>query len=320
MAAELKTAGNALFAAQNYGAAIEKYSAAIALDPQNAVLYSNRAASHHALAQYNDGLLDATQATEIDATYSKGWYRRGTCQDALGMYPESIESFQAAASTATTVAQKAQCRSAVDGVQAKIMEPSTMSSDVIQALARAHAIPLPMSTNRDVLYQALSTHPLFGTEPNLRLLLIPESQTASLSQHELPRGPDHSDLHDRIAALLGCPAATSILLHSEDQMAYAKRKPLGVGIGRLHTSYEAWLNPNAALELPLNTRACRLLRRPNIHGPVLLQKTTFIKSTGLAVGTSMDILSFERVEEAELLSDRFRDLRAEWIPLFERNT
>ncbi|KAJ7187806.1 hypothetical protein C8R46DRAFT_1507 [Mycena filopes] len=315
MAEELKIAGNALFATRHYDAALEKYSQAIALDPQNAVFYSNRAACHHALAQFDDGLLDATKATEIDPTYSKGWYRRGTCQDALGRYPESIESFQAAESTALTEVQKGQCRSALDAVQAKVMNPTTMSIEVMDALSRAHGISLPASTDRDVIYQALSTHPLFGTEPKLRLLLIPESQTAPLSQHELQRigGPD---ILGQIAALLDCPTATSIVLHSEDQMAYAKRKPVGVGIGRLHTSYEAWLRPNAAAERPLNTRACQLLRKQNLHGPILLQKTTFIKSSGLPISVSEDILSFERVEVTELLDDRFKDIRAEWVSIF----
>ncbi|KAJ7881429.1 hypothetical protein B0H13DRAFT_2049578, partial [Mycena leptocephala] len=81
----------------------------------------------------------------------------------------------------------------------------------------------------------------------------------------------------------------------------ARGKPVGVGIGRLHTSYEAWMAPHAVASRPLNMRACQLLRRPDTHGPILVQKTTFIKSQGLPLSIAMDILSFERVEEEELL-------------------
>lgn len=43
-AAELKAAGNALFGQQKWKEAHAKYTAAIALDADNAVLYANRAA------------------------------------------------------------------------------------------------------------------------------------------------------------------------------------------------------------------------------------------------------------------------------------
>jgi tetratricopeptide (TPR) repeat protein len=43
-ATELKDAGNTLFAAKNFDAALVKYTKAIALDGNNAILYANRAA------------------------------------------------------------------------------------------------------------------------------------------------------------------------------------------------------------------------------------------------------------------------------------
>jgi hypothetical protein len=88
---------------------------------------------------------------------------------------------------------------------------------MIRALARAHDIALPASPDRNVVYQALSTHPLFGTEPKLRLLLIPESPTAPLTQLALEQGPD---IHRQIALLLNSQSADSVVLYSEDQIAY----------------------------------------------------------------------------------------------------
>jgi hypothetical protein len=43
-ATRLKDEGNALYAEKKFGPAREKYSAAIALDGSNAILYANRAA------------------------------------------------------------------------------------------------------------------------------------------------------------------------------------------------------------------------------------------------------------------------------------
>ncbi|KAJ7222419.1 hypothetical protein GGX14DRAFT_428711, partial [Mycena pura] len=310
MAEELKATGNALFASKKYDAAAKKYSEAIAVDPQSAVLYANRAACYNALARPRDGLSDAKMATELDPTYSKGWYRRGACEEALEYYAESIESYQTAISKAPVGTHKAQCQAAIKSVQEKIMNPKTLSIDIMKALARAHDIPLPSSKNRDVVFRALATHPRFGTEPNLRLLLIPQSQTEPLKHYELPRGPD---IKQQIAKILGCRLVDSIVLHSEDQVAYARGKPFGVGIGRIHTSWEAWMDDLAVAKRPLNERACRILHRPKTFGPILVMKTTFIRRGDSMVGVSEDILSFDRVEEKELLSDDFRKLREEWV-------
>jgi hypothetical protein len=48
-AAKLKTEGNELFRKQDYVGALTKYSEALVLDDENAVLYANRAACNHHL-------------------------------------------------------------------------------------------------------------------------------------------------------------------------------------------------------------------------------------------------------------------------------
>jgi hypothetical protein len=49
--AQLKEQGNAFYVKKNYALAIAKYTEAIALDGNNAVLYANRAACQLALQQ-----------------------------------------------------------------------------------------------------------------------------------------------------------------------------------------------------------------------------------------------------------------------------
>ncbi|KAJ7680717.1 hypothetical protein DFH06DRAFT_427495 [Mycena polygramma] len=149
-----------------------------------------------------------------------------------------------------------------------------------------------------------------SSNTKLLLLLIPQSQTAPLTHHELPLGPG---VDKKIAALLGCSFVDSVVLHSEDQIAYAKKKSNGVGSGNFHRSYEAWMDDNAVAARPLNQRACDLLQRPKTYGPIAVMKTKFIKSDADVVGKPSDIVCFEMIDEQELLSNSFKALRAEWI-------
>lgn len=48
-AAQLKEEGNALFVKKDFARAYEKYTEAIAVDGQNAVLYANRCACSHGM-------------------------------------------------------------------------------------------------------------------------------------------------------------------------------------------------------------------------------------------------------------------------------
>ena len=61
MADALKDQGNKAFQAKNYDKAIDLFSQAIALDPNNFVLYSNRSAAKAGKRQYGAALEDAEQ-------------------------------------------------------------------------------------------------------------------------------------------------------------------------------------------------------------------------------------------------------------------
>ncbi len=62
---ELKTRGNDAFREKRYREAVEFYSAALDLDTQNHVLYSNRSASFASLGQHDKALEDAESAVEL---------------------------------------------------------------------------------------------------------------------------------------------------------------------------------------------------------------------------------------------------------------
>lgn len=199
-------------------------------------------------------------------------------------------------------------------VKDKIMKPQTMSLPVLMAMARAHDIPVPTPhtlDNMPAIHRAVWYHPKFTSEPLLRLFLIPQNEKEPLRQVELVRD---EMVTKEICKLLGCGLSDSVLLHSEDQLAYAKGKPDGVGIGRMHTSYEVFMDDFALSRQPLNRRASTLLHRPNTHGPILVMKTTFIKAKDSGpLGRTEDILCWEKITEAELKGKAFRKLREEWI-------
>ncbi|KAJ5558034.1 hypothetical protein N7535_009524 [Penicillium sp. DV-2018c] len=84
MADALKAEGNKAFSAKDYSTAIEKFTEALAIEPQNHILFSNRSAVYAAQHEYQKALEDADKAVEIKPDWSKGYVRRGAAQRGLG--------------------------------------------------------------------------------------------------------------------------------------------------------------------------------------------------------------------------------------------
>jgi serine/threonine-protein phosphatase 5 len=90
----LKTEGNELFAAGKYLPAIELYTRAIELTPDNAVLYSNRAFAHIKTEAFGSALIDAQKSIDLDKKFIKGYYRMATAKLALGKHKEALGYFR----------------------------------------------------------------------------------------------------------------------------------------------------------------------------------------------------------------------------------
>ena len=95
-----KDAGNAALARGDLEAAIADYSEAIALDATQKVFYSNRAAARLALfeklqdeAILEAALCDADTCVDIDATWQKSHFRRGSVLVALKRYEDAANAF-----------------------------------------------------------------------------------------------------------------------------------------------------------------------------------------------------------------------------------
>ncbi|KAF8843782.1 hypothetical protein BDN67DRAFT_896356 [Paxillus ammoniavirescens] len=99
-ASQLKDEGNALFMKKDYLLAHDKYTEAIAIDGQNAVLYANRSACSFGMAKYVDAFTDAAKAstsggaTRLDSGYAKGWSRRASAHDALMEWNSCVDAWQ----------------------------------------------------------------------------------------------------------------------------------------------------------------------------------------------------------------------------------
>ncbi|CBJ28105.1 conserved unknown protein [Ectocarpus siliculosus] len=89
----LKLEGNALLAESKLGHAVGKYTAAIDLHP-TAIYLSNRAFCYVKLEQFGLAILDADMALELDSTYVKAYYRRGSANMALAKFKLAVKDFR----------------------------------------------------------------------------------------------------------------------------------------------------------------------------------------------------------------------------------
>jgi stress-induced-phosphoprotein 1 len=96
MAAEantLKEKGNAALGEGKYTEAIKFYTEAIALDPKNHVLFSNRSAAHAKNDNFEEALKDAEETVNIKPDWGKGYSRKGAALAYLKRWDEATETY-----------------------------------------------------------------------------------------------------------------------------------------------------------------------------------------------------------------------------------
>lgn len=104
-ALQAKGRGNAFFARQQYPAAIEEYTTAIALCPDGedaspedkehlSIYYSNRAACYLMQCAYEPTVADCTASLELHANNPKPLGRRAKAYEALDQLQESVDDFK----------------------------------------------------------------------------------------------------------------------------------------------------------------------------------------------------------------------------------
>eukprot|EP01034_Spumella_vulgaris_P031035 gene31035-38358_t len=89
-----KNKGNDFYKIKSYREAIAAYTQAIELDPQNAALYTNRAAASLMLAMYKETVADCDLAIGIDGNNAKAYFRKVTALKALGRLQPAIDALK----------------------------------------------------------------------------------------------------------------------------------------------------------------------------------------------------------------------------------
>jgi stress-induced-phosphoprotein 1 len=94
MADEAKAKGNAAFSAGRFEEAARHFTDAIALAPDNHVLYSNRSAALASLHRYSDALADAQKTVDLKPDWAKGYSRLGAAHLGLGDAASAVAAYE----------------------------------------------------------------------------------------------------------------------------------------------------------------------------------------------------------------------------------
>lgn len=91
---DLRREANNFFKKQQYDDAIELYTKAIDLKPDDPALYGNRSFAYLKTECFGYALNDATKAIELDKNYVKGYYRRATAYMSLGKFKNALHDYE----------------------------------------------------------------------------------------------------------------------------------------------------------------------------------------------------------------------------------
>ena len=93
-AKDWKDKGNALVKEKKYKEALDCYSKAIEIDPNDPILYSNRSAMHLNLSEFDQALADADKAISIKVDYAKAYLRKGKALEGLNKVDEALSAYK----------------------------------------------------------------------------------------------------------------------------------------------------------------------------------------------------------------------------------
>jgi len=77
----------------NYKGAIQEYTQAIQVDPDNAQAYCQRGLAFYKLRAYKEAFADYSQALRLDPQLAEAYYHRGTARRKLGYSQGAIQDF-----------------------------------------------------------------------------------------------------------------------------------------------------------------------------------------------------------------------------------
>lgn len=91
-----KQKGNEHFMAGRHAEAIECYTFATEMDPNNHIYFTNRSNAYFQMKKYDKSLRDALKSIKLNPSWEKGFFRAGMAQMELEQFTEAQQNFKKA--------------------------------------------------------------------------------------------------------------------------------------------------------------------------------------------------------------------------------
>ncbi|XP_047234328.1 stress-induced-phosphoprotein 1 [Girardinichthys multiradiatus] len=120
----LKDQGNKALSAGNIDEAIRCYTEALALDPSNHVLFSNRSAAYAKKGNYENAFQDAVQTIKIKPDWGKGYSRKAAALEFLGRLEDARVTYHEGLRKEPS---NQQLKEGLQNIEARLAEKSMMN-------------------------------------------------------------------------------------------------------------------------------------------------------------------------------------------------
>merc|ERR1711871_950345 len=158
-AAEFKDQGNKHLKAEEFDKAIECYTKAIELNPNEHTYYSNRSAAYLSKGDAQNALYDVIKCIDVKSDWPKGYARKGAALHSLKQYQEAKEAYEEGLKVDP---KDAGCLNGVKEVQKILSAPPGGGAGGLGGLFNAQML------------SKLATHPKFGpklADPTFKMKL-----------------------------------------------------------------------------------------------------------------------------------------------------